>query len=246
MTETEWLACGDPTAMLEFLRSKASDRKLRLFACACCRRSWRLSERAATTLELAERHADGLVTMEAVEANLELLAGEPDSHEGARGWSMEMSGLVCGRAYDGAWFSGMAAAFADGDAFGHKVVWPECSKYLRCLFGNPFPRLHPQRKRWLTAALRFVGLIAGNSRRRETSQPDATLATFAVDPSWLTSTVRSLASQMYESRDFGVMPILADALQDAGCDSAEVLDHCRGPGPHVRGCWVVDLVLGKA
>ena len=55
----------------------------------------------------------------------------------------------------------------------------------------------------------------------------------------------ALAGQMYESRDFGAMPILAGALQDAGCDSDEVLGHCRGPGPHVRGCWVVDLVLGK-
>jgi hypothetical protein len=51
---------------------------------------------------------------------------------------------------------------------------------------------------------------------------------------------------MYDSREFGNMPILADALQDAGCELPEVLDHCRGPGPHVRGCWVVDLVLGKA
>ena len=66
-----------------------------------------------------------------------------------------------------------------------------------------------------------------------------------LDPSWLTPAVVALAAQMYESRDFGAMPILADALQDAGCDSADVLDHCRGPGPHVRGCWVVDLILGK-
>ncbi|WP_232069778.1 hypothetical protein [Gemmata massiliana] len=64
-------------------------------------------------------------------------------------------------------------------------------------------------------------------------------------PSWRTSIAVALASQMYESREFGAMPILADALQDAGCDSAEVLDHCRGEGPHVRGCWVVDLALGK-
>jgi hypothetical protein len=67
-----------------------------------------------------------------------------------------------------------------------------------------------------------------------------------LDPSWLTSTVVALARQMYESRDFSPMPILADALQDAGCDNPDVLAHCRGPGPHVRGCWVVDLVLGKA
>jgi hypothetical protein len=64
-------------------------------------------------------------------------------------------------------------------------------------------------------------------------------------PAWQTDTVVSLARQMYESRDFSAMPILADALQGAGCDNADILDHCRGPGPHVRGCWVLDLVLGK-
>jgi hypothetical protein len=64
-------------------------------------------------------------------------------------------------------------------------------------------------------------------------------------PAWRTGTAISLARPMYESREFGAMPILADALQDAGCDSEDVLNHCRGPGPHVRGCWVVDLGLGK-
>jgi hypothetical protein len=63
---------------------------------------------------------------------------------------------------------------------------------------------------------------------------------------WRTSTALALARQMYDSRDFSVMPILADALQDAGCDNEDILDHCRGPSPHVRGCWVVALVLGKA
>jgi hypothetical protein len=68
----------------------------------------------------------------------------------------------------------------------------------------------------------------------------------AFSPEWRTSTAVALAQQMYESREFSPMPILADALQDAGCDNEDILDHCRGPGPHVRGCWVVDLVLGKA
>jgi hypothetical protein len=63
---------------------------------------------------------------------------------------------------------------------------------------------------------------------------------------WRTDTAMSLAKQMYDSREFGAMPILADALQDAGCDNEAVLDHCRGTGPHVRGCWVIDFVLGKA
>jgi hypothetical protein len=66
------------------------------------------------------------------------------------------------------------------------------------------------------------------------------------DPNWLNSTVVGLARQMYESREFSAMPILADALQDAGCDNRDILDHCRDPKQtHVRGCWVVDVVLGK-
>jgi hypothetical protein len=66
-------------------------------------------------------------------------------------------------------------------------------------------------------------------------------------PDWRTSTAVALARGMYESREFSVMPILADALQDAGCDSDDILDHCREPqATHVRGCWVVDLVLGEA
>jgi hypothetical protein len=67
----------------------------------------------------------------------------------------------------------------------------------------------------------------------------------SVDSSWLTSTVIALARGINDERAYERLPILADALQDAGCDYADILDHCRGPGPHVRGCWVVDLVLGK-
>jgi hypothetical protein len=67
----------------------------------------------------------------------------------------------------------------------------------------------------------------------------------AFDPSWRTSAAVGLAASMYEARDFAGMPVLADALEEAGCGDADVLSHCRGGGPHVRGCWVVDLVLGK-
>ncbi|WP_238603035.1 hypothetical protein [Fimbriiglobus ruber] len=66
-----------------------------------------------------------------------------------------------------------------------------------------------------------------------------------LSPSYLTPTVLSLAHGIYEDRAFDRMPILADALQDAGCDNEDILTHCRGPGPHVRGCWVIDLVLNK-
>lgn len=65
----------------------------------------------------------------------------------------------------------------------------------------------------------------------------------AFDSSWQTDTAVSVACQTYESRDFSPMPILADALQDAGCENEDILTHCRGSGPHVRGCWVVDLMI---
>jgi len=65
-------------------------------------------------------------------------------------------------------------------------------------------------------------------------------------PAWQTSTAIALATQMYDSRDFSPMPILADALQDVGCTNEDILNHCRDEKQvHVRGCWVVDLVLGK-
>lgn len=64
-------------------------------------------------------------------------------------------------------------------------------------------------------------------------------------PEWRSDTARRIAEHAYCVGDFAALPILADALQDAGCDAGELLDHCRGPSPHVRGCWAVDLVLGK-
>ncbi|HJZ57198.1 MAG TPA: hypothetical protein VKE74_19670 [Gemmataceae bacterium] len=68
----------------------------------------------------------------------------------------------------------------------------------------------------------------------------------AFDPNWRTSTAVALSRQMYDSHEFSAMPILADALQDAGCEHEDILDHCReAQATHVRGCWVVDLVLGK-
>jgi hypothetical protein len=65
-------------------------------------------------------------------------------------------------------------------------------------------------------------------------------------PGWRTSDTLGLARGIYEDRAFDRLPLLADALMDAGCDDEQILAHCHSPGPHVRGCWVVDLVLGKA
>jgi hypothetical protein len=69
------------------------------------------------------------------------------------------------------------------------------------------------------------------------------LVTFS--PSWRTDTAVAIARQMSASRDFSAMPIFADAFQDAGCDTADILNHCRGSFPHDHGCWVLDLVIGR-
>ena len=82
--------------------------------------------------------------------------------------------------------------------------------------------------------LRLIHEVVGNPFRPVGFSPD-----------WRTDDAVTLARSMYESRDFSAMPILADSLQDVGCNESVILDHCRGSGPHMRGCWVVDLVLGK-
>ena len=94
-----------------------------------------------------------------------------------------------------------------------------------------FDQLKAGADRWIVSLLRA---IFGNP-----------LHPVVFDASWRTSTVVALASQMYASRDFSPMPILTDSLQDAGCEDERILGHCRGPGPHVLGCWVCDLILGK-
>jgi hypothetical protein len=71
----------------------------------------------------------------------------------------------------------------------------------------------------------------------------------AVDPAWLAwqgGTVVRLAEAIYEERHFADLPVLADALEEAGCSDQEILGHCRGPGPHAKGCWLIDLLLGKS
>lgn len=105
------------------------------------------------------------------------------------------------------------AGWDKGGPARERAVWA-----LREVFGNPFVPTRRARK-------------AGPRRGWMFGAP------------WRTDTVLAMARQMYASRDFGAMPILADALQDAGCDNDDILSHCRERGEHVRGCWVLDLVL---
>jgi hypothetical protein len=90
---------------------------------------------------------------------------------------------------------------------------------------------------WKNAA-GLVRCVSGNPFRPVTIAPPWL--------SWNGATVPKMAQAIYDGRTFDRLPILADALEEAGCDNADVLAHCRSEGPHVRGCWVVDLILGKS
>jgi hypothetical protein len=196
MTEAEWLKEADPEKLLAHLvERQPSERKLRLFAVACSRRNAGASRKVAT---LAERHADGLATAEA-------LAGFP--HPSGRSYKWIVAEP---RAADA------ALAFAKGLG---GPPWDQSLQaiLLRDLFGNPF---RPRRLR--------------------------------LDPGWLTPAVVPLATAGYQKRrnrhldlDPVRLAILADALEEAGCAEEAILSHLRSAGPHVRGCWVLDLILGK-
>jgi hypothetical protein len=222
MTEAEWLACADPTPMLQSFYHKASNRKLRLFAVECCRRSAHLVTNDTTRLALscAERFAEQLATgreRREMYARVSSCAQDFGPDEAVADALHRNAYFAAEGAADWAAVSiGAEADFMSSDSdhvrIGHVVraiERLEQAKRLRDILGNPFRPV-------------------------------------ALNSEWLTSDVVALAKGIYEERAFDRMPILADAMQDAGCDNEDVLSHCRGPGPHVRGCWVVDLILGKS
>lgn len=226
MTEAEWLGATDPTPMLEFMKGKASDRKFRLFAVACCRRVWHVltDDRSRRAVELADQAADGAVS----ERTLDAVSGEAEEafedaitdhddteREDNPGVTAAQYAAACSAASYASntpvvrLEDAVVVANATSEAVPDpSVMRGKQASVLRDIFGNPFRPV-------------------------------------TVDPSWLTSNVLALAEGIYADRAFDRMPILADALQDAGCDNEDVLTHCRSEGPHCRGCWAVDLLLGK-
>jgi hypothetical protein len=226
VTEAEWLAATDPWPMLEFLSGRASDRKLRLFACACCRRIWHLFLHSDSfkSIEIAEQFAEG----EATDGELRM-AGELAMWAGDDASWRSMQEAVCAwTAAAPARRNGHSAAlstvhdiqevFAENESKCEEERVAQCI-LLREIFANPF-RPAP-----------------------------------AVDPAWLAwqgGVVGRLARAAYEERrlpegtlDPARLALVADALEDAGCADAELLGHLRSAGPHVRGCRAVDLMTGR-
>ena len=225
MTETDWQTCTDPQAMLEFLREsgRATDRKLRLFAVACCRRIWPLllDERLRRAVEVAERHADNqadTVELATIRAEAATSVDEAFGHSKALGFASfsaakaaDQKVRYAAEARGPIEHAAALAALPDVSAGeeARKAVKIQHCRLLRDIFGSP-----------VGPPLRF-------------------------NASWHTPNAVALATAMYEQRDFSQMPALADALEAAGCADANILGHCRSGQEHWRGCWVIDVILGR-
>jgi hypothetical protein len=217
MTEEEWLKCGDPPRMLEFLYRHVSDRKMRLFAVACCRRVWELmpNDDCKQGIVAAELAADGRYDMSLLDRLSNSIYSSTGSVDPSAADEFAAIAARCVSSRDDLTMTARATAAAvavptSGEGAERKNEERCQGLLLRDIFGNPF-------------------------------RPAT------VDPAWLTSTVVALAEGIYADRAFDRMPILADALQDAGCDCDDILTHCRDTTlTHVRGCWVIDLLTSRA
>jgi hypothetical protein len=237
MTKDEWRRHHNLNSLLEAVGDRASARKLRLFGCACCRLIWdHLNDDDRRVVETVERFADGNARL----AELEPTEFSPIYNEAVRtaraiskkapDW--EDLEYLANRArycsFENSWeYRGAVEGHED-----EEYTDEGWSQEVKDRIGNAEGQTH---------------VFMDEQGRQEWALKDVFhYRTVSVRPDWLTSTVTALATGIYEERAYDRMPILADALQDAGCADDEILDHCRDANQvHVRGCWVVDLVLGK-
>jgi hypothetical protein len=214
--------------MLKHIRGRVSERKLRLFACGCLRRLWDpISDNCLRrAIEVAERYAE-----------------DPDGNDELRSatrggsWEIRHAATARRQAQSDEDFDRTLFAAHTADDLLNPNAWAAAADTLHATTRLDIRALGSAHSPEDVAEAELLREIVGNPDRPS-----------AVDPRWLTwnhGTVPAIARHIYEDRAFHDLPILADALEDAGCADAAILDHCCGPGPHVRGCWVVDLLLGQ-
>jgi hypothetical protein len=246
MIEAEWLACGDPHPMLEFLRRKASDRKVRLFAVACCRRVWSSLEHEEfrDAVRKAELFADGVVDRDEMlraHEKARAIFGKQHGKDNGPGAALTASGFPnppkpllqrVADALDDPWWED---EFDKGDPLAPALVTARHAARAAADLQGQRPVLDaPAAIAEHLEQTALVHCLFGNPFRPR-----------PVCAAWLTQEVATLADGIYAERTFGRMPSLADALEAAGCTNADLIEHCRSGREHARGCWVVDLLLGK-
>lgn len=240
MTEQEWRESDDPVIVMCGLKGRISDRKYRLFeiACAAGLSSCWPDDKCRKFLDSQRIELDG----EAHRSDGEIDEMADWIDELARSkWNHAAAVFTARHSVD----SEISAAIKSYAAVGHLQTLCGSMEWWHWI--NEMSQL--ERPETLEQAYESFSLtyyksrlpllrcIVGNPFRHVT-----------IDPSWLTwndRTVPKLARKIYDEERFDLMPILGDALEDAHCQRADILDHCRERTEHVRGCWVVDSILGK-
>jgi hypothetical protein len=240
--EAEWLGGSDPHLLLACAHGRVSDRKLRLFAAACCRRVWGLllSERSRRAVQTCEQYADGAATNADLRAAYAPAAWLEDTVVPPWAVVVAAEAAAANAAYpeaaDAALRTALWALDAVAGTAADAVADPPCSPELGRAGDRWFLAFQAARVAEKQVQCRLLRCIAGNPFRR-----------FRPRRSWLTwhdGAVAKLARALYDGSRFEDLGVLADALEEAGCTDPELLGHCREPGPHARGCWALDAVLG--
>jgi hypothetical protein len=230
MTETDWWAATDPLRLTDwlFFDAAVADRKLRLLSVACCEplRTIVSDSGVLVALNAAEAYADGEIDAAAMAATCNPLWRK--HHDRANGITGERVSEKASRAESACLHAVMPSVPRTRDL--HPDLYPYAPEIIELI------DLPDRTQASFPRNVRLLHDIFGPLPFRDV----------AVAPAWRTSDVMLLARGIYEEKAFDRMPILADALQDAGCDHEEILSHCRATQwEHVRGCWVIDLLLGK-
>jgi len=246
MSDDEWLNCDEPSVMLDSLRIAKSDRKLRLFAAACCRRIWHLlsDERSRRGVDVAESYFDGLLSKEVLQV----------ASQAAHTAAGELNLRVARSKGQATALQLRAEAMAATAAC---VVAQEASVWSLDRVWTSAELAAGSAASASAIAIKLLAKSDGRAgrptaKKERASQCDLLRDIFCnpfhpvtADPSWLTPTIITLAQTIYSERTFDRLPAVAAALEAAGCADQNILTHCRNDRVHVRGCWVLDLVLGK-
>jgi hypothetical protein len=243
MTEADWLICNDPQKMLIYLACPPAHRKMLLFAIACCKRVVALlvDERSHKALEKLERFAEGQCGPAELDEGSKLAyeairsIGQPQlelerRRRGGIPWAdLKDEADRLQRLDNAAWAVYAALMGAKYESLPVPYSYGPLSLMKRC-----------------RAALRdeadAVRQYQANVLRDIFGNP---FSPVVLEHSWLTPNVVALAQEIYDSQAFDRLSLLADELEEAGCHNSGILDHCRQPGLHAPGCWLLDLLMGK-
>jgi hypothetical protein len=213
--------------MLNAVRGKASERKMQLFACACCRLVWHLlPDLCHRIVEATEQYADQEIAPTVLAGLFNgffpdriAVSDLPGGNQAAEavghlGWNWRWAAYATDASAE---YTSYRVARSAAEALAKSIPWQNARQLEAELFRDIFGPL----------TSRLAGLD---------------IAWIA----WNDGTIPKLAQGIYEDRAFDRLPVLGDALEDAGCTDAGILDHLRGAGPHALGCWALDLLTGRA